>query len=526
MRVPGRRPWRAAGAFLFVLTLAGIGLAQGAAPARAARPDVTIVTAAPTTLDVAAQSDIDSAATAAQLFESLTTFDASLTLRPALAASWDVAADARQVVFHLRPNLTFSDGTPLTAADVVRSWLRIIDPASPSPLASLMLAVKGARAHLAGAPGSADPTSIGLRANGSDVVVQLEQPSVDFPSVVASPTFAVMPPPGDCAGAVVLGQCGVSSGGYTLSAASDTELTLAANPRYWAGTPAIGTIHLTIDTGGRSTVDVFESGDADYTPIAANDASWIQFDSTLGPQLRTIPSLSLTYLGFDTSKPPFDDPQVRLAFAEAADWTRIVQLGSFGGDVPATNMVPPGIPGRDDRSFLPARDPAAARALLAKAGYPGGAGFPDVAFGGGVLAGGIAADIKRELGITIHVESYADYFTRLAADPPAIWTLGWVADYPGPNDFLGVLLETGASGNYGRWSSATFDAAIAKALSTQDATQARAAFGEALTVLQSEAPVIPLAYPGPQWALSRNGLLGAGVSGLGIPRYAGLAWAP
>jgi oligopeptide transport system substrate-binding protein len=524
MRVPGRRPWRAAGALLALVALGGLLLGRGVAPVLAARTDVKIVVSPPTSLDAAAQSDIDSAAAAAQLFESLTAFDANLVMRPALAASWDVAADGRQVIFHLRPNLVFSDGTPLTSADVVRSWLRIVDPKAPSPLATLMLDVKGARAYLSGS--LTDPAQVGLHASGSDVIVDLDRPGADFPSVVASPTFAVMPPPGDCASAAILGQCGVSSGGYTLTSASDTELTLTANPHYWAGTPAIQTIHLIIDTGGRSPVDVFDLGDADYTPIAANDASWIRFDATLGPALRTIPSLSLTYLGFDTSKPPFDDPQVRLAIAEAVDWTRIVQLGSFGGDVPATNMVPPGIPGRSDRSVLPAHDPAAARALLARAGYPGGEGFPDIAFGGGVLGSGIAADLKRELGITIRLENYENYFTRLATDPPAIWTLGWIADYPGPNDFLGVLLETGASGNYGHWSSRAFDDAIGRALSTRDATQAQAAFDEANAAIQAEVPVIPLAYPASQWALSRDGLLGAGVSGLGIPRYAGLSWAP
>jgi len=139
-------------------------LAHGAGPARAARSDAKIVAQAPTSLDPAAQSDIDSAAVAAQLFESLTTFDTGLTLRPALASSWDIATDGRQVVFHLRPDLEFSDGTPLTSADVVRSWLRVIDPRAPSPLATLMLDVKGARQYLAGT--LTDPSQPALSSGG------------------------------------------------------------------------------------------------------------------------------------------------------------------------------------------------------------------------------------------------------------------------------------------------------------------------------------------------------------------------
>ena len=66
----------------------------------------------------------------------------------------------------------------------------------------------------------------------------------------------------------------------------------------------------------------------------------------------------------------------------------------------------------------------------------------------------IVGEVKRELGITLQAETLGDdYFDRLASDPPQMWALAWVADYPGRNDFLGVLLNTGASNNYGHWSS-------------------------------------------------------------------------
>jgi len=529
MRLPGSRPRRAAGAALAIVAVAGLLLAREIGPVHGAvRSDVRIAAAAPATLDPAAQSDVDSAAVSAQLFESLTAFDANLVLRPALAASWDIAGDGRQVVFHLRPNLQFSDGSPITADDVVRSWLRVLDPAHPSPLASLMFDVSGARAYASGA--QADPTAVGLHAAGSDLTVDLDQPGADLPTIVASPTFSVVPP-FTCSATDLetgLGQCGVSSGGYTLSRATDTELTLTANSHYWAGSPAIKTVHLIIDIGGRSPVDVFSAGDLDLTPIASSDASWIEFDSTLGPALRAVPSLSVTYLGFDTTRAPFDDARVRRAIGEAVDWTRIVELNAgTSTDVAATSMIPPGVPGRDDKSWLPAHDPADARALLAAAGFPGGAGFPAVTLANaGATGSGIAAALKQELGIDVRLEAYDDYFDRLAADPPAIWTLTWIADYPAPNDFLGVLLGTGASGNYGHWTSSTFDAAITEALSARDSSVASGAFGRALAVVQSDVPVVPLVYPGQGWALSRAGLLGAGMNGLGIPRYAGLAWAP
>jgi len=521
---PGRRARRILGAILTVVTLVGLTVARGVTPAHAAgRSDVKIFISPPTTLDPAAQGDIESAGISAQVFETLTAFDANRILRPALASSWNVSADGREVVFHLRPGVTFSDGSPITAQDVVRSWLRIVDPAAPSPLSALMLGVRGARDHLSGV--ATEPTLVGIRASGSDVVVDLDRPGSDFPSIVTSPTFAILPPQ-DCGSSQrTLGVCDVASGAYQVTATTATEITLTANAHYWAGTAAIRTVHLLTDIGGRSPVVAFEAGDVDYTPIASNDASWIRYDSRLGPRLRTVPSLALTYLGFDTSRPPFDNALVRRAIGAAVDWTRIVRLGGSGAEGPADSMVPPGVPGGGDRSWLPVHDPALARSLLAQAGYPGAAGFPDVAFGtgGAAYAEGIAADLKRELGITIRLEEYGDYFHRLAQDPPALWTLGWIADYPGANDFLGVLLGSDSADDYGHWSSKPFDQAVTDALAARDPVAAQAAFERALAVVQSDVPAVPLSY-GDGWALSRSGLLGAGENGLGILRLAGFVW--
>jgi len=272
---------------------------------------------------------------------------------------------------------------------------------------------------------------------------------------------------------------------------------------------------------------MFEDGDLDYTPIGDPDAAWIRYDPTLGPSLRNVPSASVAYYGFDTSRPPFDDVRVRQALAWAVDWKRVVTLGSNGSAILATSMVPPGIPGRSTTDFSPKHDPAAARQALAAAGYPGGAGFPEVTLvtSGGGYDAAILAELKQQLGVTVRYESMEGdaYFSRLSSDPPAFWALGWVADYPGPNDFLGLLLGTGTTNNYGHWSSPGFDAAIAAAGAAVDPAAARTAYDSAESIVQSDVPVVPVSYEA-GYALARPGLLGATESGLGILRLAGLAW--
>ncbi len=496
---------------------------RGAGPAS---DTATLLVGPPATLDPAEAGDLASAVVIAQLFEGMTAFDPGLNLRPALASSWDTLDGGRRILFHLRPGIAFSDGTPITGADVVRSWMRLVDPARPSPLLSLLSDVEGALDYAARRNG--DPSSVGFSATGNDVEVRLVAPSPDFPSVVASSTFAVVPPGVGRDPAALRPGAFVASGAYILDSASREALTLKANPQYWAGRPAIGTISLRTTLAGKSPVAEFVADTVDYTPIGDADAAWIAYDRTLGPSLRLVPSFGVTYYGFDTTKPPFNDVRVRRAFAEAVDWKRLVTLAGPASEVPANSMVPTGIPGHPTRDFSPTYDPVAARAALAQAGYPGGAGFPSITLltTGNRIDEGVVTQIATNLGIRVGRETMDanPFFDRLATDTPAFWSLSWVADYPGANDFLGVLLGSGQVSNYGKWESPEFDQALAMAGTALGPSGAAEAYERAQEIIQRDAPVIPVSY-GTGWALVRTGLLGAGQNGLGVPRLAGLAWA-
>lgn len=494
------------------------------APGAAGTGSAAILAGEPESIDPAAHGDAGSAAIVAQLFESLTTFDASLTLRPALAESWTIEDGGRRVVFLLREGLTFSDGSPLTAGDVVRSWRRLVTPADPSPLASLLIDVRGVRAILDGS--ATDPAAIGVTADGDRrVVVDLERPAAEFPAIASSPPLAVVPASMAERGVPLDPDGFVSSGAFLVSEAGPDRIELVANPRYWAGPPALGAIRLVTDLGGRSPVEAFEDGDVDIAPLSDSDARWIAWDRALGSSLRAVPSLTLDYYGFDTTEPPFDDVRVRRAFAMAVDWRRLGRLLEPGGSIAATGMVPIGIPGRPDGDFLPPFDPSGAKRLLAEAGLDPSSMAPvEFVTAGAQHDEALVTQLREHLGVPIDYATleFAEYTRLLEEDAPAIWSLSWVADYPSPNDFLGVLLGTGSTSNSGGWSSPAFDAAIAEAGATADPTKA---YATALAIVRDEAPTIPVGY-GAAWALTRDGLLGASPNGMGILRMAGLAWAP
>lgn len=491
---------------------------------RPAGTDVVLAGGAPLSWDPAAITDGISAQVVTQVFEGLTVLDAASQVRPALARDWQLDDDGRRLVFGLRDGTVFSDGTPLTAADVRRSWLRVIDPASPSPLSSLLDDVVGAAAYARG-EGSAD--DVGIHADGRTLTLDFERPAAHFASVAAVPTLAIVPPTIDgLAGGPKPGVEFAASGAFVPVEQAPGEIRLQANERYWAGTVPMSRVTVVTDDGGRSPVDVFEDQAVDWTRIAAADASWIRYDRRLGPQLRHTDEMAVDLLGFDATEPPFDDPAVRRAVAMAVDWRRLAELD--GAEIMPTSIVPPGVVARPEGDYLLAHDPAAARTELAAAGFPAGEGFPAISlatYGVGPSAA-IASELERELGIEVSVETrpFEQHSLMLELETPDMWTLAWSADYPHAHDFLGLLLLSDSSANASGWNDEAYDDLVAAAAGTADEAEQAALYAEAQAIVRDEAPLIPLGY-GHSWWLAREGLRGDALSGTGILRYADLEWA-
>ena len=525
--VPSQRHFvapRVAGLALTCLIVVVALVASGCAlvPAQAGSADARIGSSDVFTWDPAQQSDAGTASVLAQVYEGLTTFDAQSNVQPALARAWDVSPDGQTITFQLRPGLTYSDGTPITAQDVVDSWLRLLDPANQSALSSLLGDVQGATDYHAGRVGK---DGVGLRAQADRVIVSLRRPASYFLAVTASPSLAVVPP--STVGQISGDPPTVVSGAYVPTTPDSSTIHLDANPYYWAGPPTLQSIDLVTDFGSTGGVQLFDEGQLDYLGVSRGDASWISYDSNLGPQLRQNEDFSVNYYGFNTTVPPFDNAQVRRAFAEAVDWHRIVTLA---GDTPATSMVPPGVPGGDTNDYSPRYDPTDAQSLLAAAGYANGANFPQVTLAtyGVGYEQTVAKELHDNLGVTVNVEAldFEDYLQQIgSATQPTLWALSWIADYPHANDFLGLLLQTGSTSNTGQWTDPDYDKLIEQAAGTTDSSEQAALYGQAQVILTQQVPVIPVSY-GESWSLSRTGLEGALQSGVGLLRYAGLAWAP
>jgi oligopeptide transport system substrate-binding protein len=473
------------------------------------------------TLDPARIADAGDVQLLLQLYAGLTRLDENGEPYPSLAQGWTISDGGKTYTFTLREGLTFSDGTPLTSEDVRRSWLRLLDPATHSSAPDVLNVITGAAERLAG--GSED--QVGIQASDpATLVVHLRHPAGYFPAITATPTTFVVPPAADASADWQKVDGFVGSGPYVTDSMDDTRLVLKANPRYVAGAPPMREIDwlISVESDG---VAAYADGSVDLVGVGAFSASWMAYDRDFGPALHEGASLSVQYFGFDTSRPPFDDARVREAFALALDRQRLVPLAEGNGSTPASSIVPPALwPDgmRDEYSVNVAR----ARDLLDQAGYSDRADLGTITVGDGGLGVAPAVDAWRtELGLTFSVEGrdFGDYLTALEQQPPQIYTIDWIADYPSPYALYSLLLLPNAASNYGHWQDDRFVQLLQDASSAAtDAGEAKA-YADVDAYVDEQAPLIPWSYP-TSWWLVRPGLRGLGNLTVGILDFGRVSW--
>lgn len=490
-------------------------------PIQAAGPPLRYLAGPAGTLDPAFIADADDVQLVLQLYAGLTRLDERGEAYPSLASGWEVSDDGLTYEFTLREDLAFSDGSPLVAGDVRRSWLRLLDPEIASSAPDVLTLIEGAAERRAGEVGEDE---VGIEApDDTTLVVRLRHPASYFVEITATPATFVVPPAADATPTWQTPDAFVGSGPYTVSGTDGVDLILRANEHYVAGPPPIDEIHWVATLEGDG-VSAFANDEIDLVQIAGWDATWIAFDADLGPHLHAAEPLTVSYFGFDTARPPFDDERVRRAFALALDRERLVPLSEGASSTAAGSLVPPAI---WPDGFSPAsdHDPDEANRLLDEAGYTDRADLGTIVVSGAGLGVGPAAAIWREeLGVDIEIEvmSFAEYLAVLDAKPPGIFTVNWIADYPSPHAIYGLLLQPGAGSNYGDWRDDRF-ADLLEAAARAPEPEVGAAYDAVDAYVAEQAPVIPWSY-GETWWLVGDGLRGLGNLTIGLVDFGRVSW--
>ena len=216
----------------------------------------------------------------------------------------------------------------------------------------------------------------------------------------------------------------------------------------------------------------------------------------------SVPQLSTAYVGFDTSRPPFDDVRVRRAFILATDRQRLADPFLPGFFTPASGgFVPHGMPGHSPGIALP-YDPEQARQLLADARYPGGRGFPRVALlawtgpGPSLVCEYLREDWWKNLGVEVvqETEDFGILTDRLGWARSHLFFWGNYPPYADPHVFLG----TESPRRETRWRNETYDKLVEKARRMMDQEQRLDLYRQADRILIEQAAIMPVAYVGRQ----------------------------
>lgn len=435
------------------------------------------------------------------LFLGLTTFNSRGQTIPGAAERWDVSDDGLTWTFHLDPKARWSDGMPVTAQDFVYSFRRLQNPQTAASLAYFMYPLANAEQVNAG---RLPPSALGARALDQHTLqLRLHEPFPTLPERLLYPTGYPVP-------SHVIEQWGdrwvmpehwVSNGPYILAGwQPQAHVKLTAN-RHFPTPGPIRTIYYHPLASAQSSYNRYRNNELHViATFPSGELPWIR--EHLAMHLRQSPLLSISYLVFNTTKTPFDDPRVREALALAVDRNVLTRDVQRSDNIASSSFVPGLVEGYTSSPMpyghLPMRRrEERARALLQSAGF--GQGNPlrttlrhisGVESKRNSLA--IASFWKR-IGVDtrLHQTELKVHFADLRKGDFEVAQAGWFGENNAEH-YLGLLASSTGYVNYGRYANAAFDALMADARSMADLHQRNRLLERAEALAIADYPVVPL----------------------------------
>jgi peptide/nickel transport system substrate-binding protein/oligopeptide transport system substrate-binding protein len=230
---------------------------------------------------------------------------------------------------------------------------------------------------------------------------------------------------------------------------------------------------------------------SDSLPVLAKDPT---------VEIHRYQELSLSFLGIQTGVPPWTDPRVRRAIAQAIDRKALAQI-SPSTRREAQGILPPGLPGYSPAPKSPPYDPAAAKRLLAEAGFPEGRGLTPLRLytaqtGSSAVVksnGRVKEDLaKVGIKLEIHEVPWSKLIALIEDNAAPAFQLGWIADLPDPDAFLRTLFEPGGTANYFNFLDHDTAAALERGASETNPLERARIYRELERSILEKAPLIPL----------------------------------
>jgi ABC-type oligopeptide transport system substrate-binding subunit len=485
----------------------GSGDKKGAAGDGGAKSQVLKMAwgAEPPSLDPGLATDTTSSNVLLNIMDPLVRLGDDLQPVAALAESWDV--DGKVVTFHLRDDGRWTNGDPVTAKDFEYSWKRTLDPKLAADYAYQLYGIVGAEAYNNAKPAQAAKLRDKVAVKALDdrtLRVTLTSAQPWFVQQMAHHSFlAVHKPTVEKHGTKWTEPRNiVTNGAFKLAGwKHDASITLVKNADWRnADDVALDRVEGRIIVDGTTRVQAFEAGEVDALDGGGLPPADMARLKQM-PEYEKYPALGTYYYGFNLKNIP--DVNQRRAMAFAIDRQSIIDNVAQADQIPATGMVPQGMPGFDviKQDFLPtSADLDKAKEFMAKAEDPKRkiTLFHNDAPGHKEVAVAVQA-MWKDIGIdvTIKAQEWAQYLEFLGPPPSDavyVYRLGWIGDYVDPMNFL--ELWTSKSGNNNtRFASPAYDRLIAQARDTADDHDRYELYRQAeamLTGPQGEMPISPI----------------------------------
>jgi oligopeptide transport system substrate-binding protein len=415
-----------------------------------------------------------------------------------IAEHWVISQDRRTYTFYLRKNVVFQDRRKVTAADFKYSWERACDPATRSRVAGTYLGdIIGAKDVLEGRAREISGVRV---VNDRTLEVTIDAPKVYFLSKLTYPTAFVVDRANVAKGREWWRQPN-GTGPFKLKEWQENNLlVLERNERYYGEMAKVERVEFLLWSG--VPMNMYETGEIDVAGVYVFYIDRVT--DTAGPfykELQITPELSFSWIGFNTTRPPFDDVNVRQAFTQALDKDRIISLTFRNLVQRADGILPPGIPGYNQDLVGLGYDVNKAKELIKQSKYGDVSKLPPITLTtsgyGGLISPALEAAITQwrdNLGVEVTVRQLEpDWFLyHLKEEKDEMFDMGWIADYPHPQDFLDVLFHTGAENNFAEYSNLAVDAILDKAGIEADVAKSLELYRQAEQMLVDDAAILPL----------------------------------
>ncbi len=438
-------------------------------------------------------------------FEPFVDLDAAGKPVPALLdriptlANGGISADGRTIVYHLRAGVRWTDGRPVTSADVLFTLHAILDPRNP------VLSTQGY-----------DLIDRASAPDAHTVVFHLRHAwapaALSYFSYGTTPQFVlpahVLQGRGGLAQSPFNAAPTVSDGPYAfVSWQRGSGLRYRANPRYWRGVPAIDRLDVRVVADPGTNLVMLRSGALDWNLIAPVQYATVAHDPRLS--FVTTPTAVVAALVFNTAHAPLDDPKIRRAIAMSIDRNAIsskITLGKY----PVTNVLQPQFSWAYDRKIAqPGYDPRAADALFDAAGWPRGsdgmrrrAGVPlrltYVQFPESMTGVRVATVVQAELrerGIDASIKSVSNaqlFLPKSGTLASGNFDLAYIPFTMGSDPDASYVLRCGAPSNYMRWCDAQVDRLEARALASVSQSERAALYARIGAIVARDVPLLYL----------------------------------